>query len=320
MMSNLKMFRFGVLMIVALAIAQGVIIFIPEEAEAGLAATVTVGLDQAEATALVAPGQKGVVTFTGTVHCTMPIDPAVQTVLVSLQANAGGWAWSLTPSTMVFDRQVKDAVFTVSVRVPPRTPHIVTQQLTIDGRWYNKPGILSGPVFPATAMINVRQFYKFQLECPKPFVEISPGDQLTFQLRIKNEGNDQDTIRLGLDPKTEKNLDSMGWAVMLPASEYIIDAGSEQVVKITVMPPQEWNLWKNEVTTIKVKIYSFQALSLGEIPVETAYSLYVRERGYSAPGYEMYLLVFGMVCIGFVMAGISTRKVARMRIKHRRRR
>jgi hypothetical protein len=317
MMSNLKMFRFGVLMIVVLAIAQGVIIYIPQETEAAFSATVTVGLDQAEQTALVAPGQKGVVTFTGTVHCTVPLDTSVQKVLVSLQANAGGWPWSLTPSTMVFDRQVKDAVFTVSVRVPPRTPHLITQQLIIDGKWYIKPGILSGPVFPATAMINVRQFYKFQLECSKPFVEVSPGDRLTFQLRIKNEGNDQDTVRLSLDPKTEKDLNNMGWAVMLPASEYVIDAGSEEVIRITVMPKQKWNLWKNEVTTIKIKIYSFQAMSLGEIPVETTYSLYVRERGYSTPGYEMYLVVFGLICIGLVTAGFSTRKVARMRRRRR---
>jgi hypothetical protein len=314
------MFRFGVLMIVVLAIAQGVIIYIPQETEAVGSATVTVGLDQAEQTAMVAPGQKGIVTFTGTVHCTVPVDINAQKVLVSLQATAGGWPWSLTPSTMVFDRQVKDAVFTVSVRVPPRTPHIITQQLTVDGKWYIKPGILSGPVFPATAMINVRQFYKFQLECPKPFIEVSPGDRLTFQLTIKNEGNEQDTIRLSLDPKTEKNLNDMGWAVMLPASEYVIDAGSEEVIRITVMPEQTWNAWKNEVTTIKVRIYSFQALSLGEIPVETTYSLYVRERGFSTPGYEMYLVVFGLVCIAFVMAGLSARKVARMRSKHRRRR
>jgi len=151
-------------------------------------------------------------------------------------------------------------------------------------------------------MINVRQFYKFQLECSKPFIEISPGDQFHFQLTIRNEGNDQDTVRVGLDPKTERQLDDMGWAIMFPASEYVIDAGSEQVIKISVMPKQQWNLWKNEVQTIKVKIYSFQALSLGEIPVETTYGLYVRERGYSAPGYEMYLVVLGLFCIGFGIA------------------
>jgi hypothetical protein len=317
-MYNLKMFRFAVLAIVFLIFCSMCIVWTPPVGAVG-APTVTVALDQAEQTAQVAPGQKGVVTFTGTVHCTMPVETTVQKVLVSLEANAGGWPWSLTPSTMAFDRQISDATFSVSVRVPPRTSHVITQQLTISGKAVNRPGALQTQVFPATAMINIKQFYKFQLECTKPFLEISPGDQFSFQLKITNEGNDQDTIKISIDPSSDKRLDDKGWAVMLSQTEYIIDEGSDQVVKIAITPAQEWNVWKNEITTIKLKIYSFQALSLGEIPVESTYPLYVRERGWSTPGFEMYLGIFAFIGIAFLMAGISTRQVARARTRRKRR-
>jgi len=291
------------------------LVYLPGEAEAALSPTVTVALDQAEQTAQVAPGQKGIVTFTGTVNCVMSVDPAVQKVIVSLEADVGGWAWSITPSTMAFDRQIKDATFAVSVKVPPRTSHIMTQQLTIVGRWKNVPGLLGGTIFPANSMINVKQFYKFQVECVKPFVEISPGDQLVFNLKIRNEGNDQDTIKLIMDPKSEKKLDQMGWAVMLSQSEYIIDEGSDVNVKISITPAQEWNVWKNEVITIKFQIRSHQALSLGEIPVESSYPLYIRERGFSAPGYEMYLVVMAIIPMLAIPLVVGSRRIHRYRRK-----
>jgi len=249
----------------------------------------------------------------------MPVETTVQKVLVSLEAQAGGWPWSLTPSTMAFDRQISDATFSVSVRVPPRTSHVITQQLTISGKAVNRPGALQSQVFPATAMINVKQFYKFQLECTKPFLEVNPGDQFSFQLKIRNEGNDQDTIKISIDAASEKRLDDKGWAVMLSQTEYIIDEGSDQVVKISVTPAQEWNIWKNEITTLKLKIFSYQALTLGEIPVESTYPLYVRERGWSTPGYEMYLVVLAIIPMALMMAVLSSRKVARARATRRRR-
>ena len=110
-------------------------------------------------------------------------------------------------------------------------------------RWRNSPGILAGEIFPANAMINVDQFYKFQVECDKPFVEVSPGDPFFFSLKIKNEGNDQDTIKVQLDAATEKRLADRGWAVMLSTTEYIVDSGSEVNVKLSVTPSQNWNLW-----------------------------------------------------------------------------
>ncbi len=312
-----KIKSFGVVVGLLLVIAAGFLVLVPGEGEAVLAPTVTVALDQAEMTAYVAPGQKGVVTFTGTVHCSQVFDTATQKVIVTLEANAGGWAWSITPSTMAFDRQIKDAVFSVSVKVPPRTSHMITQQLTIQGRWYNSPGVLAGDVFPANAMVNVDQFYKFQVECTKPFIEVSPGDPFSFQLKIRNEGNDQDTIKIMVDGATDKKLNDMGWAVMLSTNEYIIDSGSEQNVKISITPAKEWHIWKNEVVTIKLRIQSYQALSLGEIPVETSYPLFVRERGYSAPGYELAGALFGILGLVMLMTFFSARKVRKSRVRSR---
>jgi hypothetical protein len=91
----------------------------------------------------------------------------------------------------------------------------------------------------------------------------------------------------------------------------------DQVVKISVTPPKEWNVWKNEITTIKVKIYSFQALGLGEIPVETTYPMYVRERGASAPGFEFELMAFALVFVAMMIVGVAGRNLSRLRYRRR---
>ena len=313
-MISANMFKFGIFAIVFVMVFQVGVTYIPEESDAVLATICTISLDQSQQTAQVAPGQSGIVTFTGTVTTDMTIDSTTQKVLVSLTSSAGGWATSVTPSTMAFSRQLTSGAFSISVKVPPRTSHTITTTLIVGGTYQNIPG-LGNTIKETTAMINVKQFYKFQVECSKPFLEVDPGDQFVFQLKIRNMGNDQDTIRINQDPITEKKLNDMGWAVMLSQTDIILDEGTDQVVKISVTPPKEWNVWKNEITTIKVKIYSFQAMSLGEIPVEATYPLYVRERGASAPGFEFELMAFALIFIMMIVTAITGRKLSHLRYR-----
>lgn len=315
-MISAKMFKFGMFAMVFLVVFQVGFTYIPKESDAILQTVATISLDQSSQTAQVAPGQQGIVTFTGTVTVDMTIDSTVQKVLVSLTGSSGGWATTVTPSTLAFSRQVTSQTFSVSVKVPPGTSYSVTQELIVGGTCRNVPG-LAYNVDETKAMINVKQFYKFSVECSKPFLEVAPGDQFVFQLKIRNMGNYQDTLRISQDPITEKKLVDMGWAVMLSQTDIILDEGMDQVVKISVTPPKEWNVWKNEITTIKVKIYSFQALGLGEIPVETTYPMYVRERGASAPGFEFELMAFALVFVAMMIVGVAGRNLSRLRYRRR---
>ncbi len=294
-----RVFKVGMVLMAITLVFSGIVVLLPEEAEAIGNPRVTVSLDQSEQSAQVAPGQDGIVTFTGLVRCTMPVDTNIQQVLVSLTGDAGGWAWSITPSSLSFDRSTSELAFSCTVRVPPRTSHTHTGQLTVGGTYRVNPGIYGTSIpGPATAMITIEQYYKFALECAKPFVEVVPGDQMVFTLKLRNEGNDQDTMKVDIEADNFKSLVDKGWAIQLSANNFIINEGEEAIVKITVNTPVEWHiLWYNHVTTIRVKIFSEQAALLGEMVMDTIYPLYIRERGVSAPGFEPLILIFAVIFI-----------------------
>lgn len=316
-MFSAKMFKFGIFAMVFVMVFQVGVTYVPEKSDAVLRTICTITLDQSTQTAQVAPGQLGIVTFTGTVTAEMTLDSTTQKVLVALTGSAGGWATTVTPSTLAFSRTLMSGTFSVSVKVPPGTSYSITQELIVGGTWTNVPGAMGSNIPETKAMINVKQFYKFSVECTKPFLEVNPGDQFIFQLKIRNMGNFQDTLRISQDPITEKKLVDMGWAVMMSTTDIILEEGTDQVVKISVTPPKEWNVWKNEITTIKVKIYSFQAMGLGEIPVETTYPLYVRERGASAPGFEFELMAFALLFVMMIVVTLTGRNLSRLRFRRR---
>jgi len=276
---------------------SSVLIFIPEESEAVGNPRVTVSLDQSSQEAQVAPGQSGLVTFTGLVRCTSPVDTQFQQVLVSLQADAGGWAWSITPSSLSFDKATSELPFSCTVRVPPRTSHTQTGQVTISGTYRVQPGAFGSSIpGPATGMITIEQFYKFSVECPKPYIEVQPGSQLVYQLKLKNEGNDQDTLKVEVEDENFKKLVNNNWAIQLSSDKFTINENEEAIVKLTVNTPMEWHIiWYNVVTTIRLKVYSSQAMELGEMSMGTEYPVYVRERGVSAPGFEAPILMMSLL-------------------------
>ncbi len=234
-----------------------------------------IDLHQAEQTAQVAPGEKGVVTFTGTVYCDVgPVKGSVQSVMVSLEANAGGWPWSLSPSTMEFTAEHTEEDFSVSVRVPPRTSHVITQQLTISGRATMSPGATQYQLDPATAMINVAQFYILDASCEETTKDLGPGYQTAFSFDVVNEGNDQDHVRLDIERESEEDLTENGVMAEFEKSDFIIDEGSKEECKLTVTAPRDLN--GNDLVLIKLRIYSIQSEQTGNGTVEVFLSLYLR--------------------------------------------
>ena len=81
---------------------------------------IRIELAQTKQTAYAAPGQDGVVTFTGTVTATIPVSPNIQYLIVTLEADAGGWPVSVPPS-LTFNRAITQQGFALSVQVPTGT-------------------------------------------------------------------------------------------------------------------------------------------------------------------------------------------------------
>jgi hypothetical protein len=254
-------------------------IYVPDPVGAvGVVSIANIALDQTEQTAVVGPNQSGFVTFTGNVHCEISNESTAQKVIMYLEANAGGWPWTIRPSVVAFDKEKSDEVFSVSIGIPPGTSHAITQQLTIGAR-VGSPCGQQTQVFPANAMINVKQYYKFKVECDKPYVEVSPGAECIFTIKFTNKGNDQDVIKLMIDRESDRILEQKGWAVMVSCTEYIVDEGQQIETRITVIPPREWTLYLHELTSIKLRFYSFQAITLGCGPIERTLNLHIHEKG-----------------------------------------
>ncbi|MFO8050911.1 MAG: choice-of-anchor T family protein [Thermoplasmatota archaeon] len=286
-------------------------VFIPkedEEVEAVGAPAITIQLAQPKQTAYVAPGQDGIVTFSGTVFAQIPYSPNVQYLVIHLQADAGGWAVSVPPA-LTFSKAQKQQSFTLSVQVPIETSQSTTGQLSVSGRWSYSPGLGGGTIPAATAIIFVKQYYQFSIGCEKPYVEVNPGQSLGFKLRLINEGNANDRLRveiLNLDKLADK-----GWTIQLSQDKFAVLEKQEQVLTVSVTTPVEWNIWKNSVTTIRIRIVSAQAEGLGEVSDIADYSLYVRERGFSVPGFEPAFAIIALAMMSVLFVGIAKRKRSR---------
>ncbi len=302
-------FRVSIFLVMVLMLGS-LFIYLPkekDEADAVGAPAVRIELAQTKQTAYVAPGQDGVVTFTGQVTATIPWSPNIQYLVVTLMADAGGWAVSVPPS-LIFSKASKQQSFTLSVQVPVETSQKTQGQLSVSGKWRYSPGSLGGSIDPATAIIVVKQYYQFSIGCEKPYVQVGPGSSLGFQIRLINEGNSADRLRVEIT-----NLDKladMGWTIQLSQDKFSVPEKQEKVLTVSVTTPVEWNVWKNKVDTIRLRIVSAQAESLGDISDIADYSLYIRQRGFSIPGFEPVLAMMSLIIIAVLLVGFAKRKRA----------
>jgi hypothetical protein len=304
-----KAFRVSIFLILVLMLGS-LFMYLPketDEAEAVGAPAIRIELAQTKQTAYVAPGQDGVVTFTGQVTATIPWSPNIQYLVVTLSADAGGWPVSVPPS-LTFNKAQRQQSFTLSVQVPVETSQKTQGQLSVSGKWRYSPGSLGGTVDPATAIIVIKQYYQFSVGCEKPYVQVGPGSSLGFQIRLINEGNAADRLRVEVT-----NLDKlaeMGWTIQLSQDKFSVPEKQEKVLTVSVTTPVEWNVWKNKVDTIRLRIVSAQAESLGDISDIADYSLYIRQRGFSIPGYEPVLAIMALTILSVLMVGFVKRKRA----------
>mgnify|MGYP006293004425 FL=1 len=292
--------RIGIMAIMVLLLGS-LYLYIPSEEEKEVdavgAAAITINLAQKKQTALVAPGQEGIVTFTGEVTAQIPWSPSIQYCIVYMQANAGGWVVSLPPP-LIFSKQTRTNNFAMTVQVPPETSYFTQGQLEVTATWRYSPGRLTGTVPPTSAIIKVNQYYQFSVGCEKPYVEVAPGNSLGFRVSLFNEGNGNDKLRMEIT--NLKDLADEGWTVQLSQDKFQVPEKQERVLTVSVTTPVKWHPWMNKVTTINLKTVSSQAESLGQPSDISTYSMYVRQRGVAIPGFEPTFAIIALALIGAV--------------------
>ena len=298
--------RVGVF-IALLFIMGSLLVYLPEdnEVEAVGSPVVSIRLAQQKMTAYVAPGMDGIVTFTGTVTAIAPWSPSVQQLLVFLIADASGWAVT-NPPALPFTKGQTERDFAVTVQVPPETSHMLQGTLQIAAKWRYSPGSTQGNVEPVSAIIYVAQYYQFSVGCEKPYMQVGPGQSLGFKLRLINEGNANDKLRV--EVTNLKDLNDKGWTVQLSQDKFQVPEKQERVLQISITTPVEWNAWKNDVDTIQLRIVSSQAESTGAISDISDYSLYIRQRGVSVPGFEPTFAIMALAGLAALFYGRRKRE------------
>lgn len=284
------------------AIIVGAFLFImvelPDSAEAAQV-TAQLSLDNAEQKASVGPGETGVVRFTGTVKVEM-IGPgqSVQMIQVTLTASAG-WPATVTPSSITFlaSQTGQAHPFEVVVRVPNFTSFTQNGEVIIGGSVQTLPGAPVRYNIPETkGIISINPYFLVRVQCDEPYMEISPGDQFMYQLKIRNDGNTPDNINIKIDEESFKKLSGDHWVVTLSTNTIMVQEGKTENIPVSISAPEDWTLYRNRVTSIKITVRSETSLKQGS-PETHDYMLWVRDKGIYIPGYDPILIVLSLAIV-----------------------
>ncbi len=311
MRKRLRYMKFGIMMGIMLIGLLITMVSVPDEAEAAptLTPIATIGLVQSQQTADVSPGSLGIVTFDGTVTCVVN---SATTAIVQLEATDTWTSAVVTPSAIEFSNTNAGAkTFQVSVKAPLYTSRNVVGQVVVSGKVIMYPGRLYGTVQPTDgvkARIDIDSFYKFQINAPKKYQEVGPGQQMVYNVHVINQGNIRDTFEI--DIENEEQLTKAGFVLTLSQRVIDVEELEEKVIKLTVNTPIEWNVWKNKVTGVKVSVVSTLSLEESGNPLTQIEYFKIRERGASVPGFDPTFLIMSFVGLAII---VRTRTLKRRR-------
>ncbi|MGA1792710.1 MAG: choice-of-anchor T family protein [Thermoplasmatota archaeon] len=295
----MRLVRFRLLTIMALVVlmgASGFLLF-PDDAEAVGEAIVTVNPDSGQSAlhAKVDPSRGGIVTFKGFVTLTEALSPDVQFVVVNLQAQVEGWEVTAIP-ILTLTSSFTQLQFAVSVRVPAgyKTSGLdATKIMTITGRWNYEPNTRSGDVQPLDVFIYIDQFYEYRVRCDTPFIQTSPGGEFDIEVEVINEGNGDDEVTIEIDRRD--TMESNGWAFVFDTTKWDVPYQKSVKVPIHIATPKKWDGWRNNIVVIKFIVTSEQAIASHSVSESATYSIFIRQRGVSVPGFEPVLALFAII-------------------------
>jgi len=266
---------------------------------------VTIRLDEAERTAHVGPGDNGTVVFHGIVQNEL-VGPgqSLQTLEVTLQADAGDWSAAVTPEIMIFKPDEHEKSFTATVRVPPGTDVNETGRVDINGKYRYKPGIQEVNIHGASAIIPIAPYCSMNLSCQHPEKGGRPGDTVRYEIAIANDGNGDERFNISMDI-LEATSGSAEHPCVWEHSRYIVsvERGKDAIayVNLTLVrnaPPG--------ICSIEVRASSLVQEERGSTAEETfVLTLIVKERNDVGSNVGWYVLGgAGILSLVLVMGGI----------------
>lgn len=284
-----KSLRIGIL--ATLMLTSMIVIVTPQPAEAGLLTIVQADINEGYLEVDVSPGSTGSVTFTGTIEVTNY--NSATPLIVSLMATIGLGTATVAPPSMVFQGGKTSDNFQIVCVIPLLSPFQPTT-ITVSGTW-QQGGIVNN-IQPATATLMISQFQRMTVFSELPVIQVGPGRQAVFNLRIENTGNFEDEVRIEV-PNID-DLSDKGFIIpLLPKSQVLV--GEPKIFTLPVTLPHDWVLWTDHPETIWIKVTSTSDETYSE-----EYPLIIRVRGIYIPGFEP---VFAIMCIAFLAVALKRR-------------
>jgi hypothetical protein len=240
---------------------------VSDDADAVGEPEIRIELSQTKQTAYVAPGQDGIVTFTGQVTVSIPWSPNIQYLVVTLEVSCLDWPTSVPPA-LVFNKAQRQQSFIISVQVPIGTPASVKAILFVNGSWQYSPGITGGECDGASAMIIIAQYHSF-LASPKSAVTYVEEDSFgEVPFTIENLGNGDDRVRMEI-----KNVDELEeYGITAAPLTGSVKLPYDEIVEASIMVSMDYNVIF-DTYAIEVRFISEIAESLGHISdIEEVYA------------------------------------------------
>lgn len=236
----------------------------------------------------VAPGSTGAVTF----HCTLQVNTGSQIqVQVSLQAQAGGWGVTVAPPGFTCPNPEQDYTIPIDIVViaPIGAPR-ENRNIIVTGTWQSGNGLV-GDVQSLQLVAQVKPYYMMDVSSSNPNIQVNPGESVTFEIKITNQGNYEDRYKISIE--NQKDLTDAGWSVPTIG---VVTIQSKEVksVQIPLETPQDWTVWKNDLQVIRVRVSSEYSLEQTEIPVFFDFNLYCRQKGMYIPAFDPFVLISGL--------------------------
>ncbi|HEX9710357.1 MAG TPA: choice-of-anchor T family protein [Candidatus Thermoplasmatota archaeon] len=253
--------------------------------------------------AVISPSQPGTASFTGN----YTVDKLnVERAVVTFNAVVStGWPVTISPSVITISGTAgRTGSIYITVVVPPGELATNIGTLTVTGRAV--AGGLQSPAAQATAIIVPEPYFRVVIQVDTPFIETSYSTQAVISLKVYNEGNVKDTIRI--DIQNIEELSEKQWFVVLTRQSFQVEPPPGFAnIQISVGLPKQWQAWPdNKVQTIQIIASSQEAVQNNKQFVDVI-PVFVRTVGLSTPGFDVPIAILGAVLAAMFM-GASRRK------------
>lgn len=294
-------------LIALMVLTTAVSALVPPAAAQNPVPVISISLSPPERTAKITASQQAAVSFTGNYTVDKLSFERAQVTFDAVVST--GWIATVSPGTVTITNQ-RTGPMSVTVVVPAGTSATEVGELTVTGRVI-AGGLQSQAV--ETKIVSVEAYFRTIVSSTTPFVETAYSSQVVIAYRIYNEGNVRDQVKVNI-----RNLDTLSeaqWVIVMSRQSFTIEPTQWVDIQVTVGVPKAWQfISDNKVTVIELVASSGEGGAQGE-PFEDVLPVFIRTVGFSAPGFDLPLVLLGAIVAALIAGAARQGPRRRMVVK-----